>query len=103
MRLAGTYWICRMQLANHTFLVSGGASGLGAATVRRLAAAGANVVVADLNAADGEALAKDLGDHADFVATDVTSEQSAQAAIERAIQRFGALHGVVSCAGILGA
>ena len=92
-----------MELAGQTFLITGGASGLGAGTARRLAAAGANVLVADLNAAAGEALAKSLGHQAEFISTDVTSEPSAQAAIDAAIQRFGALHGLVNCAGILGA
>src|SRR4051812_2041039 len=92
-----------MQIPNHTFLVTGGASGLGAATCRRLTAAGANVVIADLNAAAGEALVNELGAKAAFISTDVTSPQSAQAAIDTAIQRFGALDGLVNCAGILGA
>jgi NAD(P)-dependent dehydrogenase (short-subunit alcohol dehydrogenase family) len=92
-----------MQPAHHSFVITGGASGLGAGTARRLAAAGANVVIADLNAAAGEALAKELGEQAVFVATDVTSADSAQAAVDAAIKRFGALHGLVSCAGILGA
>jgi len=92
-----------MKVAGQTFLITGGASGLGAGTARRLAAAGANVLVADLNAAAGEALAKSLGHQAEFISTDVTSEPSAQAAIDAAIQRFGALHGLVNCAGILGA
>ncbi len=92
-----------MQLANHTFVVTGGASGLGGGSVRRLVAAGGKVVIADLNQAAGEALAAELGSTAAFVATDVASEPSAQAAIDLAITRFGALHGLVNCAGILGA
>src|SRR5262245_30666939 len=92
-----------MQLANHGFLITGGASGLGAGCARRLAAAGAKVLIADLNAAAGEALAKELGGQAAFAATDVTSPESAQAAVNLAVQRFGALHGLVNCAGILGA
>ncbi|HEY2411526.1 MAG TPA: 3-hydroxyacyl-CoA dehydrogenase [Pirellulaceae bacterium] len=92
-----------MQIQGATFLVTGAASGLGAGTARRLAAAGANVLIADLNQAAGEALATELGSQAAFVATDVTSEQSAQAAIDVAISSFGALHGLISCAGILGA
>jgi NAD(P)-dependent dehydrogenase (short-subunit alcohol dehydrogenase family) len=92
-----------MQLANHTFLITGGASGLGAGTARRLAAAGANVVVADLNNAAGAQLATELAPRAVFISTDVSSEASAQAAIDAAIDRFGALHGLVNCAGILGA
>jgi NAD(P)-dependent dehydrogenase (short-subunit alcohol dehydrogenase family) len=92
-----------MQVAEGTFLITGGASGLGAGTARRLAAAGANVIIADLNADSGERLAKELGPKAAFAATDVTDQASAQAAIDTAIQYFGALHGLINCAGILGA
>jgi len=92
-----------VQPAGHTFLVTGGASGLGAGVARHFAAIGAQVVIADLNAAAGEALAAELGAIAHFVATDVASAASGQAAVEAAVQRFGGLHGLVSCAGILGA
>lgn len=92
-----------MQLAGHTFLITGGASGLGAACARRFAGQGANVVIADLNATAGEELARELGTNASFVTTDVTSPESAQAAVQTALDQFGALHGLVSCAGILGA
>jgi len=92
-----------VQIGNRTILITGGASGLGAATARRLVRAGANVVVADLQAATGEELAKELGAKAAFVATDVTSEVSAAAAIETAVRGFGGLHGLLNCAGILGA
>lgn len=92
-----------MQLSNHTFLITGGASGLGAGTVRHFAGAGAKVVIADLNAPAGETLAAELGDQAVFVTTDVTSETSAKAAIDKARERFGSLQGLVNCAGILGA
>src|SRR4051794_31539978 len=85
-----------MEIANKTFLITGSASGLGAGTAKRLTAAGANVVLADLNQKAGAALAADLGQKASFVQTDVTSEQSGQAAIEAATSRFGALHGLVS-------
>jgi NAD(P)-dependent dehydrogenase (short-subunit alcohol dehydrogenase family) len=92
-----------MNVANQTFLITGGASGLGAGCARWLASADANVVVADQNAAAGEALATELGPRATFAPTDVTSAESAQAAVDTAIRQFGALHGLVSCAGILGA
>jgi NAD(P)-dependent dehydrogenase (short-subunit alcohol dehydrogenase family) len=92
-----------MQVAQHTFAITGGASGLGAGCVRRLAAAGANLVIADVSVAAGEALAKELGQRAIFVATDVTAPDPAQAAIDAAIKQFGSLHGLVNCAGILGA
>ena len=92
-----------MELARHTFLITGGVSGLGEACVRRFASLGANVVIADLNVAAGEKLAAELGSCAEFIATDVTSPESAQAVVQTALDRFGALHGLVSCAGILGA
>ena len=92
-----------MQVSQHTFLITGGASGLGEGTARRLAGLGANVVIADVNEAAGQALAKELGARAAFAATDVTSADSAQAAVDIALAKFGALHGLVNCAGILGA
>jgi NAD(P)-dependent dehydrogenase (short-subunit alcohol dehydrogenase family) len=92
-----------MQVADHTFLITGGASGLGAGVVRKLASSGANVVVADRNVALGEALIAQLGSRATFIATDVTNAESGQAAVGSAVQRFGRLDGLVNCAGILGA
>jgi len=92
-----------MQVAGNTFVVTGGASGLGAGTARHLSANGANVVLADLNQPAGEALVAELGGKAAFVTTDVASESSAQGAIDLAVSRFGALHGLINCAGILGA
>jgi NAD(P)-dependent dehydrogenase (short-subunit alcohol dehydrogenase family) len=89
-----------MQLLNHTFLVTGGGSGLGAACVRDFVGAGASVVVADVNAATGEALAQELGERVIFAETDVTSEESVQSALALARTTFGGLHGVVNCAGI---
>ena len=89
-----------MMIENHTFLVTGGASGLGAATVRMLANAGGNVVIADLNEAAGKALAAELGAKVRFAATDVADEASARAAVNLACDSFGALHGLVNCAGI---
>ncbi len=89
-----------MELQNKVALVSGGASGLGAAVVRRLAQMGAKVVIADRDGAKGEALAQELGEHAAFAQTDVTSESDVQAAVDLAVSRFGALHIDVNCAGI---
>jgi NAD(P)-dependent dehydrogenase (short-subunit alcohol dehydrogenase family) len=73
-----------MELNGSAALVTGGAGGLGEATVRRLVAAGAKVVIADLAAEKGQALADELGAAAAFVATDVTSEESVTAALDRA-------------------
>lgn len=88
-----------MQIAGSTFLVSGGSSGLGAATVRRLAAHGANVVILDLNGEAGAALAAELP-AVRFHKTDVASAADVQAAVDLALDSFGALHGAVNCAGV---
>src|SRR5260370_5586867 len=89
-----------MQIAGSSALVTGGASGLGAATVRRLAGAGANVVIADVREDTGEALAGELGERAVFAKTDVTDADSMGQAVQTAVSRFGALHILVNCAGI---
>jgi NAD(P)-dependent dehydrogenase (short-subunit alcohol dehydrogenase family) len=89
-----------MDVRGSTFLVTGGASGLGEATVRALNSAGANVVIADLQGERGQALVKDLGATTRFARTDVTSEADGQAAIDLALSEFGALQGLVNCAGI---
>jgi NAD(P)-dependent dehydrogenase (short-subunit alcohol dehydrogenase family) len=92
-----------MQIKDNTFFITGGASGLGEACARRLAAAGGKVVIADLNENAGAALAKQLGTTARFVRTDVTNTSEAQAAIDLAKREFGSLQGLIQCAGILGA
>ena len=89
-----------MQISGKTFLISGGGSGLGAATAQRLVQAGGSVVLLDINPAAGAATAAALGEHARFVQTDVTSEADVQAAVAAAVSTFGGLHGAVSCAGI---
>lgn len=89
-----------MRLDDRVFLVTGGGSGLGAATVRELAKAGAKVLVSDLNRDAGQAVADSLGGQALFVETDVASESSAVNAINVAISQFGAVHGLVNCAGV---
>ena len=89
-----------MQVADSTFIVSGGASGLGEATVRRLVAHGGKVVIADLNEMAGRALADELGERAVFTKVNVTSDRDAAAAVELAREEFGSLQGVINCAGI---
>ena len=89
-----------MQIASHTFLITGGASGLGEATARRLARAGANVVICDIGAERGGKTARDIGTQAIFAAADVTDEVQVAQAIAAARKHFGALHGAVNCAGI---
>jgi 3(or 17)beta-hydroxysteroid dehydrogenase len=80
--------------------VTGAASGMGEACARRLAAAGARVIVADVDAAKGAAVAAGIGDAALFLKHDVASEDDWQANMKTVIGRFGALHVVVNSAGI---
>jgi len=89
-----------MQLNTSTFIVTGGSSGLGAATARQFHALGARVVIADVNAELGQQLAEELGTGAVYCKTDVTSEADGGAAVALACERFGALHGLINCAGI---
>ena len=86
-----------MDIAGRVFIVTGGASGLGEGTARLLAAEGAQVLIADLQAAPGEALAAELGGR--FVACDVADEAQARAAVDAAVA-LGSLRGLVNCAGI---
>jgi NAD(P)-dependent dehydrogenase (short-subunit alcohol dehydrogenase family) len=90
-----------MELKDSTFVVTGGASGLGAATARMIVTGGGNVVIADLKDAEGNALAAELGDRARFARTDVADEASAAATIACATDAFGSLQGLVNCAGIV--
>ena len=84
---------------NTVALVTGGGSGLGEATARRLHDAGAGVVIVDLPSSKGEALAAELGERARFVATDVRDEDAVQAAVDAA-RELGDLRVAVTCAGI---
>ena len=89
-----------MQIQNHVFLVTGGGSGLGAAAATMLASNGAKVVIADLNEPKGKDLAGYLGGAVRFIGADVTEEASTQAAVELCVSAFGAIHGLVNCAGV---
>ena len=86
-----------MDIEGKGAIVSGGASGLGEATVRRLHAAGAQVVIADVNPEKGEPLAEELG--ITFVQTDVREEDQVQAAVYKAAEAEGGLRIAISCAG----
>ena len=90
-----------MEIRDRVFLVTGGASGLGEASARMLVAAGGRVVIADLRREEGEALAAEFGPAARFARTDVADEASGAAAVAVAVEAFGALHGLVNCAGIV--
>ncbi len=89
-----------MLTRDSVFIVTGGSSGLGEATARRLHGAGACVLIADVAKDRGEALASALGANAAFQATDVTLEADAARAIAQAQERYGKLDGLVNCAGI---
>lgn len=89
-----------MQIKDRCFLITGGGSGLGAASARLLVEAGAKVVLADVNENAGRETAQALGDAARFVACDVTHEDDGKAAISTARQHGGALHGLLNCAGV---
>ncbi|MYM90178.1 SDR family NAD(P)-dependent oxidoreductase [Rugamonas sp. FT82W] len=88
-----------MQIRENVFVVTGAGSGLGAATARMIVEHGGKVLLADVNADAGAAVAAELGSGAQFVATDVTSEASARAAFAMA-GAVGSLRGLVNCAGI---
>jgi 3-hydroxyacyl-CoA dehydrogenase/3-hydroxy-2-methylbutyryl-CoA dehydrogenase len=88
-----------MRIEGASALVAGGASGLGAATTRALHERGASVVIADLNAEKGEALASELGDRATFMETNVMEPEPVQAAVDAAAAD-GGLRISVCCAGI---
>ncbi|KQY11432.1 3-hydroxyacyl-CoA dehydrogenase [Rhizobium sp. Root482] len=89
-----------MLIAGKVFVVTGGGSGLGAATARMLVEAGARVILADVNVEAGERTAGELGASARFLRTDVTSEADGKAAVDAAVESFGHLHGLVNCAGV---
>ena len=89
-----------MQIKDSVFIITGGASGLGAATGRMLVAQGARVILGDINEAAGTALAAELGANARFVTSNVADEASAKACVAAALAAFGGLHGLVNCAGI---
>ncbi len=88
------------ELAGKVAVVTGGASGIGRATVERFVAEGARVVVADVDAEAGESLAASLGDAAAFHPTDVTDADQVQALVDATVQRFGGLHVMVNNAGV---
>ncbi|MCH8818767.1 MAG: 3-hydroxyacyl-CoA dehydrogenase [Acidobacteria bacterium] len=89
-----------MFIKGKSAMVTGGASGLGSATVRRLHSLGAKVLIADLNQKAGKTLEDELGEGALFIETDVTRETSVKKAIEGAVNQHGGVHILVNCAGI---
>ncbi|MBF7082853.1 SDR family NAD(P)-dependent oxidoreductase [Desulfallas sp. Bu1-1] len=92
-----------MQVKDRVFIISGGASGLGEACSRLFAESGAKVGILDLNEEKGEMLAKVFGASAVFYKTDVSNENSVQAAVEAVVKAFGAVHVAINCAGLINA
>ncbi len=92
-----------MRVAEHTFVITGSASGLGAATAEHLVAQGAAVVLLDINQPAVEAAAERLGNKALGLACDICDAKQVQQALDTAVKQFGALHGLINCAGIVGA
>lgn len=90
-----------MHIQNKVFLVTGAASGLGEATARALLAAGGKVLLVDL-ATSVEERAAELGGNARALVADITDEAAARRAVAGAVEAFGALHGLVNCAGVVG-
>ncbi|MCL8381684.1 MULTISPECIES: 3-hydroxyacyl-CoA dehydrogenase [Xanthobacter] len=89
-----------MKIEGRVFLVTGGGSGLGAAVSRMVVDNGGRVVLVDINADAGAAMAAELGDAARFQRADVSSEADGKAAVQLALDSFGHVHGLVNCAGV---
>lgn len=89
-----------MQITGKTFVVTGGASGLGRAAAEAVLGAGGQVVLLDVNADTGRAAEQALGANARFAQADVTSEEQVKAAIDLAVSAFGGLNGAINAAGI---
>lgn len=89
-----------MRIDNKSFIVTGGASGLGRAAAEAILAAGGKVTILDVNAETGNAAEQALGAHVRFAQADVASEEQVKAAIDLAVRSFGGLHGVINAAGL---
>lgn len=89
-----------MQIQENTFVVSGGASGLGGATAKMLVENGGNAVILDLKAEEGNSLQNLLGANCLFIPTDITSEEQVSGALDLALKKFGNLSGLINCAGL---
>ena len=89
-----------MQISGKSFIVTGGASGLGRASAEAIVGAGGNVVLLDVNADAGKNAEQAMGGKARFASADVTSEDQVKAAVDLAVSSFGGLHGVINAAGV---
>ena len=89
-----------MDIKDKIVMITGGASGLGLATAKHLAVRGAKIVLLDLNEENLESAPKEIDGETLTFKTNVTEEESVQNAIDQTLEKFGALHGLVNCAGI---
>lgn len=89
-----------MNIQGKVFVVTGGASGLGAATATYLIAQGAKVIIVDMNHELGKEMQKHLGEHSHFIQLDVTDEQAVESFFKQVEQDYGQLNGLINCAGI---
>jgi NAD(P)-dependent dehydrogenase (short-subunit alcohol dehydrogenase family) len=89
-----------VKIQDSVFLVTGGGSGLGAATARRLARAGARIAIVDVDAAGARSVAADLGGAGCYIAADVCDEAQVASAVQEVTRRYTSLHGVMNCAGV---
>ena len=89
-----------MKIAGNTFLITGGASGLGEATTRMIVENGGNAVVLDINSEKGLNLVKELGEATLFQKTDISSEEEVLSALDASIQKYGSISGLINCAGL---
>ncbi|MGV8675560.1 3-hydroxyacyl-CoA dehydrogenase [Pseudomonas aeruginosa] len=89
-----------MRIIDSVFLITGGGSGLGLASARELVGQGARVLLLDINAEAGTKAAAELGERARFLRADISSEADGRAAVAEALRTFGAVHGLINCAGV---
>lgn len=89
-----------MKIENNTFLITGGASGLGLATAKMIIKNGGNTVLLDVNEEAGTTAQTDLGEKSKFIKTDVTNEEQVQSAVNQAIETFKSIEGIINCAGV---
>ena len=89
-----------MNIQGKVIMITGGASGLGAATATHLVAHGAKVILVDMNQEQGQALQQQLGSQSEFVQLDVTDEQAVESFFAHVESTYGQLNGLINCAGI---
>lgn len=89
-----------MKIENNTFLITGGASGLGFATAKMIVENGGNAVLLDVNEEAGIAAQTDLASKAKFIKTDVTNEEQVQSAVNQSVEAYGSIAGIINCAGV---